>query len=140
MSRSLDPLRRTMRRTFGIGDLRTLAIMPTGRKVALLPAAELRAIVATNAFGLGIEPARCTLLFDDGDRRTQLFFLGGRHPRLQVVLAMLKERGLVRKQRASRWRVIRPDAGPPELEAAARAFAERPRATGSGSMPDFAGG
>jgi ATP-dependent DNA helicase RecQ len=82
-------------------------------------AGELKAMFATNAFGLGIdkpdirfvahyqmpgsleayyqeagragrdnEEARCVLLFQVNDRRTQQFFLGGRHPKLDDVIAV----------------------------------------------------
>jgi ATP-dependent DNA helicase RecQ len=82
-------------------------------------AGELKAMFATNAFGLGIdkpdirfvahyqmpgsleayyqesgragrdnEAARCVLLYQLDDRRTQQFFLGGRHPKLDDVIAV----------------------------------------------------
>jgi ATP-dependent DNA helicase RecQ len=152
-------------------------------------AGELKAVVATNAFGMGIdkpdirfvihysmpgtleayyqeagragrdgEPARCVMLFQAEDRNTHIFFLNGRYPKrehfeavyralerlksdrepaavsevhgrardvaqnkVRVVLATMKDLGLVEEAEGGLFRLLRPGLGPEELaEMAAR--------------------
>jgi ATP-dependent DNA helicase RecQ len=155
-------------------------------------AGRVKAMVATNAFGLGIDkpdirfvthyhvpgtieeyyqefgragrdgkPARGVLLYDPEDRKLQRFFQGGRYPdesdlvnahhalkrladrpkpptlaevravsplsgaRLKVCLNLFVNRGVVRRERGERYRLLLPDLTHEELARAGQSYHDR---------------
>jgi ATP-dependent DNA helicase RecQ len=159
-------------------------------------AGELKAVVATNAFGMGIdkpdirfvihysmpgtleayyqeagragrdgEPARCAMLFQPEDKNTHIFFLNGRYPKrehfeavyhalerlrageepvaasevhgrarqvaqnkVRVVLATMKDLGLVEEAEGGLFRLLRSGLGAMELAEMAACYEQRAEA------------
>jgi ATP-dependent DNA helicase RecQ len=159
-------------------------------------AGELKAVIATNAFGMGIdkpdirfvihysmpgtleayyqeagragrdgEPARCVMLFQPEDKNTHIFFLNGRYPKrehfeavyhalerlradrepvavsevhgrakdvaqnkVRVVLATMKDLGLVEEAEGGLFRLLRAGLEPAELAEMAARYEQRAEA------------